>query len=177
LMVASFPSAMRAYTVVRPNPTTRQNSFTRYANGWFGRTVSRAASLVAVMVLSRFVVRPVPPGARIIRACGASEFHRKAHRLQLPPIWTTHARNAKNARERTAAGVQIFNLDLGTGRKTFGLTTGYPPMRRTPRLRLRASLGRRRHAARLSPSSLSDLVGREQFVEDGRPLGGVESGN
>jgi hypothetical protein len=27
------------------------------------------------------------------------------------------------------------------------------------------------------PSSLSDLVGREQFVEDGRPLGGVESGN
>jgi hypothetical protein len=27
------------------------------------------------------------------------------------------------------------------------------------------------------PSSLSDLVGREQFVEDGRRLGRVESGN
>ena len=29
----------------------------------------------------------------------------------------------------------------------------------------------------LPASSLSDLVGREQFVEDGRRLGRVESGN
>src|SRR5271156_4772869 len=84
-MVASFPSAMRAYTVVRPNPTTRQNSFTRYANGSFGRTVSRAARLVAVMAfLFGSWVCPVPLGARIIRAEGASEFHRKVQRLQSP---------------------------------------------------------------------------------------------
>ena len=30
---------------------------------------------------------------------------------------------------------------------------------------------------RIAASSLSDLVGREQFVEDGRRLGRVESGN
>jgi hypothetical protein len=34
-----------------------------------------------------------------------------------------------------------------------------------------------KHQGPKPPSSLSDLVGREQFVEDGRRLGRVESGN
>jgi putative membrane protein len=34
-----------------------------------------------------------------------------------------------------------------------------------------------RIAEKRATSSLSDLVGREQFVEDGRPIGRVESGN
>ena len=35
--------------------------------------------------------------------------------------------------------VQTLNFDVGTGRKPFGLTTGYPPMRGSPRLWLRVS--------------------------------------